>query len=152
MLFFLRATSRPSRLRGKKSELGGPGGLQGRDGEAAGLVAGDQLHQIAHAIELFFRREGTLGDYQAIRFAGEEKEEMAGFFAFDESGPLIIVAADGVRENDAGGGNVDGLMTMKIGAIEPVAREGIGMVVGGHRTDVEKEHEPDGMGEEGLPS
>ena len=77
---------------------------------------------------------------------------MAGFFAFDESGPLIIVTADGVGENYAGGGYVNGLMAMKIGAAEPVAREGFGMVVGSHRTDVEKEHQPDGMGQEGLPS
>jgi len=76
---------------------------------------------------------------------------MAGFFAFDESGPLIIVTADGVGENYAGGGYVNGLMAMKIGAAEPVAREGFGMVVGGHRTDVGQEHEPDGMGKEGLP-
>ena len=125
--------------------------LYGRDGEAAGLVAGDQGHQIAHRVELFIGGESTLGDDQSHGFAREEEEEIAGFFAFDEGGPLIVVAADGVGENDAGGGNVNGLMAVKIGAVEPMARQGFGMVVGGHRTDVDQEHEPDGMGEEGLP-
>lgn len=103
------------------------------------MIARDELHEIAHGIELFVGSESAFGDHQADVLGGEEEEEVSGFFAFDESGPVELVIADGVGEGDSLGGNIDGLMTVEIDAVFPVAGEGSAVIVGGDGADVEEQ-------------